>query len=198
MPEEEFETAEFKERLEEATERAVEASEHRSRWLVYLSLSTAIIAVMAAIAALESGTFSNEALMQKNDALLAQTKASDQWAYYQAKGIKADVTQSSTSAFVAAGKAPPANIASQTARYTAQQDTIREEAKKLESERDTKSKEADELLERHHHFAGAVALFQVAIALGAIAALTRVRAVWIGSLLIGGGGVVLGALALLR
>jgi hypothetical protein len=82
-------------------------------------------------------------------------------------------------------------------RYTAQQDTIRQEAKKLEVERDAKSKDADELLERHHHFAGAVALFQVAIALGAIAALTRVRAVWFGSLLIGGGGVALGALAML-
>lgn len=49
MPEEEFETPEFKEKLEEATERAVEASERRSRWVVYLSFSTAVIAVLAAI-----------------------------------------------------------------------------------------------------------------------------------------------------
>ena len=52
MPEDDFETAEFKERLEEATERAVEAAEHRERWIIYLSLSTAIIAVLAAVAAL--------------------------------------------------------------------------------------------------------------------------------------------------
>src|SRR6267143_667233 len=88
MPEEEFETTEFKEKLEEATERAVEESEHRARWIVYLSFSTALIAVLAAIAALESGTYSNEALLEKNEALLAQTKASDQWAYYQAKSVK--------------------------------------------------------------------------------------------------------------
>src|SRR5262249_17433008 len=81
MPEDELETSEFKEKLEEATERAVEESEHRARWIVYLSFSTALIAVLAAIAALESGTYSNEALLQKNEALLAQTKASDQWAY---------------------------------------------------------------------------------------------------------------------
>src|SRR5215470_5885572 len=91
MPEDEFETTEFKERLEEATERAVEASEHRSRWVTSLSFTTAVIAVLAAIAALESGTFSNEALMQKNEAVLAQAKASDQWAYYQAKGVKAAI-----------------------------------------------------------------------------------------------------------
>src|SRR5437660_7373786 len=94
MPEEEFETTEFKEKLEEATERAVEESEKRARWIVYLSFSTAIIAVFAAISALESGTFSNEALIQKNEALLAQAKASDQWAYYQAKSVKATIYSS--------------------------------------------------------------------------------------------------------
>src|SRR5213596_1556561 len=91
MPEEEFETIEFKEKLEEATEHAVAAAEHRSRWLVYLSFTTALIAVLAAVAALESGTYSNEALIQKNEALLAQAKASDQWAYYQAKSVKATI-----------------------------------------------------------------------------------------------------------
>src|SRR5262249_25447626 len=91
MPEEEFETTEFKEKLEEATERASEGADHRTRWIVYLSFSTALIAVLAAVAALESGAYSNEALLEKNEALLAQTKASDQWSYYQAKSVKATV-----------------------------------------------------------------------------------------------------------
>ena len=46
-----------------------------------------------------------------------------------------------------------------------------------ERERDEKSKEADQLLVRHHGFANAVALFQIAIALGAVAALTRAIAI---------------------
>ena len=50
------------------------------------------------------------------------------------------------------------------------------------------------LLARHHRFAQAVALFQVAIALGAVAALTSLRLVWVGSLLIGAVGLVLFAL----
>jgi hypothetical protein len=37
----------------------------------------------------------------------------------------------------------------------------------------------------HHRFANSVALFQVAIALGAVAALTRVRLVWYGSIAVG-------------
>jgi uncharacterized protein DUF4337 len=41
------------------------------------------------------------------------------------------------------------------------------------------------LLRRHGSFANAVALLQVAIALGAVAALTRIRLVWILSMLLG-------------
>ena len=51
-----------------------------------------------------------------------------------------------------------------------------------EHQRDRKSAEADELLHQHHRFADSVALFQVAIALGAVAALTRMRLVWFGSM----------------
>lgn len=58
----------------------------------------------------------------------------------------------------------------------------------------------DEEISGHdpHHYASAVALFQVVIALGAIAALTRVRNVWVGSLVLGGAGIVLGVLTLVR
>src|SRR5438093_836149 len=72
---------------------------------------------------------------------------------------------------------------------------IKKEAEAKEKERDARSHEADALLERHHGFAAAVALFQVAIALGAVAALTRLRLVWFGSLAVGLGGVALFVLA---
>ncbi|MGH9388545.1 MAG: DUF4337 family protein, partial [Vicinamibacteria bacterium] len=52
-------------------------------------------------------------------------------------------------------------------------------------ERDEKSAEADHLLAQHYGFANAAAVFQVSIALGAVAALTRSRPVWWGSLLLG-------------
>jgi uncharacterized protein DUF4337 len=194
MPEEiEIDTDKLRESIDEEIEREGKGSARLVRWI---ALTTAILAALAAIASLEAGATVNEALVLKTEATRLQAQASDQWAYYQAKGIKADVLEASASAFTAAGKTPPSTIASQTARYTAQQDTIRRQAKQLEEERDAKAKEADELLERHHHYAGAVALFQVAIALGAIAALTRVRAVWIGSLVVGGAGIVFALFAL--
>jgi Domain of unknown function (DUF4337) len=193
MPEEiEIDTDKLREAIDEEIEKEDKGGTRLVRWI---ALTTAILAAMAAIASLEAGATVNEALVLKTESTRLQSQASDQWAYYQAKGIKADVVQSSATSYTAAGKEPPADIAKQFARYTAQQDTIREKAKELEGERDAKSAEADELLERHHHYAGAVALFQVAIALGAIAALTRVRSVWIGSLVLGGAGIVLAVLA---
>ena len=46
-------------------------------------------------------------------------------------------------------------------------------------------------MHRHHGFAKSVAIFQVAIALGAVAVLTRNRLVWFGPLLLGVVGAVL-------
>ena len=64
-------------------------------------------------------------------------------------------------------------------------------AEEKRHQRDEKSKEADDLIHHHHGFAGGVALFQVSIALGAVAALTRNRLVWFGSMGMGLGGIVL-------
>ncbi len=179
MPEEEFETIEFKEKLEEATEHAVEAAEHRSRWLVYLSFTTALIAVLAAVAALESGTYSNEALIQKNEALLAQAKASDQWAYYQAKGIKGSVYATQAAAARATNPELADKSQKEADRYAAEQEEISKSAREFEGEEKKDSELSDKSLEHHHRFAYAVTMFQISIALAAVAALSRQKAVWL-------------------
>ena len=84
------------------------------------------------------------------------------------------------------------------ARYAKEQEDIQKEAHEKERLRDEKSAEADRLLARHHGFAYAVTLFQIAIALGAVAALTRTHIVWLGSILTGGAAVVLFLLPWLR
>jgi hypothetical protein len=140
----------------------------------------------------------NEALLLKTEATRAQAEASDQWAFYQAKGIKAAVQESSREAWLAAGKAAPPEFEQTAARETKEQEEIQKVAKEKEAERDERSHEADHLLERHHAFANSVALFQVAIALGAVAALTRVGTVWWCSLLTGVSGIALFVQAFLR
>ena len=136
----------------------------------------------------------NEALALKTEATGLQAEASDQWAFYQAKGIKQAVAEASESAYRAIAKDPPPVYAEKQKRYGEEQEEIKAKAKEKEAERDRKSAEADHLLHRHHGFANAVALFQVSIALGAMAALSRMRIVWWGSLAVGAVGLVLFAI----
>lgn len=158
-------------------------------FLKRIALTTAVLAAFAAVAALQAGATVNEALVLKTDATRLQAQASDQWAYYQAKGLKAAVQAATAASWEAAGKTVPAKLHEQATRYVEEQAEIRKTAQEKEKERDEKSAEADHLLHRHHHFASAVALFQVSIALGALAALTRNRTVWWGSMLLGLSGI---------
>ncbi len=159
-----------------------------------ISLTTAILAALAAVASLRAGATVNEAVVLKTEATRLQALASDQWSYYQAKGIKAAIAGSTAAAWTIAGRAVPTALASEASRYASDQAAIKHEAQRIEQERDAKSAEADALLAQHHYFAVAVALFQIAIALGAVAALTRVRMVWVASLFAGLGGLIAGAL----
>jgi hypothetical protein len=192
MPEEAIETQELKEKLEEAQEHA----HHRpdsAPWITWLSLSTAIIAVLAAIAALESGSHANDAIVQKNDAVLHQSKADDAWAYYQSKGVLVALYATQSEA------APRPDLA---ARWRAEGE--REKAERIEIRRraEEEEKRVAEMGEKsghslhvHHEFAKSVTIFQVAIALAAIAALTRRKPMWwvsLGAGMVGAGFFVLG------
>ena len=166
-------------------------------FLKRIALTTAILAACAAVAALRAGATVNEALVLKTEATRLQGEASDQWAYYQAKGLKAAVQEASAASWLAIGKEAPAKFAEEQKRYKQDQVEIKKKAEEKEHERDEKSKEADYLLHKHHGFANTVALFQVSIALGAVAALTRNKPVWFGSMGVGLIGLVLFAMALL-
>jgi hypothetical protein len=175
-----------------------EEMEHEAApFLKRIALTTALFAAVAAIAALKAGATVNEALVLKTEATRLQAEASDQWAYYQAKGIKGATAEAARTSWLAIAKEPPAEYSEKQKRYAEEQKEIEKKARELEKKRDEKSAEADHLLHRHHGFANAVALFQVSIALGAVAALTRSHPVWWGSMLLGGAATLLFVLTLL-
>ena len=186
MPEEiEFDTDKLRETIDHEIERS------DGRLLRLVALTTAILAAVTAVVSLHAGSTVNEALVLKSEATQLQARASDQWAYYQAKGIKGAVAAGAATAYAAAGHTAPDSLRAVPARYAADQASIQAEARKLETERDVKSAEADALLAAHHHFAFAVALLQVAIALGAVAALTKQPLALALSALSGGAGILL-------
>jgi hypothetical protein len=192
MPESpEVETEKLHEAIHEELER------EGGGFLRQVALTTAVLAALAAVSALRAGATVNEALLLKTEATRLQAEASDQWAYYQAKGVKAAIQEATRTSWLAAGKEPPLDYAEKQKRYGEEQKEIQDKAREREKERDEKSREADHLLHQHHRFANAVALFQVSIALGAVAALTRYKVVWLASMLLGLGGLGTAALALL-
>lgn len=177
------------ERLHEAIKEELEHEDRR--FLRIIALTTALFAALAAIASLRAGATVNDALVLKTEAARLQSEASDQWAFYQAKGIKAAVQEASRTSWLSIGKEPPTEYGENQKRYAEEQVEIQNKAKELEKRRDEKSSEADQLLHRHHGFADSVAIIQVAIALGAVAALGRNKFVWLVSLLAGGSGAAL-------
>ena len=125
----------------------------KTGWFKYLALATALIAVIAAVASLESGTDSNEAVLQKNNAVLSQNKASDQWNYYQAKGIKKNVAdgfyqQFGNQAFKV-----------QSDKYAAEQADIQKQAEVFQQQVEDADKSSDHFLEKHHKMAFSVTFF---------------------------------------
>ena len=180
MPEDpEVETEKLSEAIHE------ELAKEGSGFLKRIALTTAVLAAFAAVAALKAGSTVNEALVLKTESTQLQAQASDQWTYYQAKGLKWAVQEATRATWEAAGKPAPRKITEQIARYSEEQVEISKAAKEKEQERDRKSAEADLLLHQHHRFANTVALFQVSIALGAVAALTRNQNLWWGSMILG-------------
>ena len=196
MPEEiEVETRELQETLEELHKEREERQqeEHRSSWTRYIALNTALMAVVAAVAALLSGSLVNEALIERQNAGIEQARASDAYAYFQAKGIKSVVSGAIADALSEMGKSGKtvAGLRTDQVRYLQKQAASLKEGKAHETARDEAIRKSERLLAQHHTFAYAVTLTQVAIALSAIAALTKRRNVWYLSLAVGVAGLVL-------
>jgi hypothetical protein len=163
--------------LENLHEEIHHSAEHSGEaWISWVALSTAILAVLAAIAGLLSGMHANEAMM-------SQIESSDQWAYYQAKGIKAAVLDAKMSL--------SGNVSEQDETKA---ERYQEEQKEIQEKANEKEHEAKSNFHQHEIFARSVTMFQIAIAVAAISALTKKRRFWLVSLIFGAAGCVFLAL----
>lgn len=159
------------------------AAHAKSRWTMGVALSSALLAGLAAVCSLLAGHHANEAMID-------QIKSSDQWAFYQAKGIKAAVLGSKLELLEAEGKPIAKSDHEKLAEYKKEQEEIQAEAKE-------KQAGSESHLHQHVIFARGVTFFQIAIAIGAISVLVNQRRFWIVSLLLGVVGVVFLAQGLL-
>ena len=156
-------------------EMAEHAQHSKSRWTMGVALSSALLAGLAAVCSLLAGHHSNEAMLE-------QMKSSDQWAYYQAKGIKAAILSSKIELLQGEGRTVSPKDQDKLEQYKKDQDEATNAAKEHEAD-------SQKHLASHVVFARGVTLFQIAIAIGAISVLIHRKSFWLVSLAFGGVGV---------
>jgi len=160
----------------ELTHQQAEEQKERS-WLNKVALSTAILAALAAIAAMQGNSLANHAMMN-------QLKANDQWELYQAKATKRHVDQSGVLILQAIQKSVPNSVNDEIDKLKKEQEPIQRQAQAFQE----KSRQD---FEHHEYFAFSVAVLQIAISLGAMAALLKKRPIWYFSMALGLVGIIL-------
>lgn len=151
------------------------------RWVTWLALTTAILAVLAAITTLYMGKFSSRAIM-------SQGQETNQWSYYQAKSIKSYIyeiqkqkMELELELFGSQGKLSKpytenarkriADYDKKIARYDREKDEIKAKAEELAKTKELAQKQAG-------NFGYGLIFLQIAIMLASIAALTKKKHLW--------------------
>ena len=172
----------------EAHEHAHHASEAGGNPLIaQVTLTIAVLAVAAAVVASLETTEGDRTIIAKNDAVLEQNRATDQWNFFQAKSLKKNLYA------LAADQGGPkaATYAKVAAKNEAEQAGIQKEAKDLEAKRDLSSESAEKSERRHGWLTIAATLLHMSIAIATLAIILARRWPWITSLALAGAGVAL-------
>jgi len=167
---------------------AQKAKEKRDAWTKYVSLTMVFIAVLSAIATLRGGGFSTRTLKEMNEATLHQAEASDQWAFFEAKSIKANLYQIELDHLTAAPSPDAAaitKIKDKISGYEKDKLDITASAKKCEGLRDEARRLAGSAAEHSRRMGLSITLFQIAISLGAMCLIIKKKPLWIVSIIFG-------------
>ena len=161
-----------------------------------IAMFTAIIATGGAIFAYMGGATQANAGLYKNNAAIKKTEASNQWNYFQSKSTKQSLAEVSRD--LTANPGEKEKYQAKIDRYEKEKGEIKAVAEKLEAEATAWDQQSDVQMHQHHRWAQATTVLQVAIALAAIALLTKKK--WLEYAMFAGGaiGVTIGALAALH
>ncbi len=171
------------------------AGQHGDTHAGAIAVVTAIIATIGAIFAYMGGATQANAGLYKNNAAIKKTEASNQWNYYQAKSGKQNLSE------LAIELAPDAKkpfYTEEIARYKKEKADIKKDAEKLDLASAEWDKKSDDEMHQHHRWAQATTVLQIAIALAAIALLTKKRWVEYGMFGVAALGIVVGLFAALH
>ena len=162
------------------------ADEKKEPWMNYLALSTVILAVCATLSTFKGGGYSTRSVM-------SQTQASDQWAFYQSKSIKAYIYEMQKDKLelelkASGSKLPSAVVSDYEKRIDEYGRKLQKyEGEKAEIQKDAKKYEAirNDAQKHSQIFGIAVIYLQIAILLSSIAALIKNKNIWLLGISIG-------------
>lgn len=153
-------------------------AEQKEKWMGWLALSTAIMAVLAALTTLYMGKFSSRAIM-------SQGLESNEWAYYQAKSIKQhsfEMSKRSLELQYRSQKGLPSEVAADYEKTLAK---YGDEIKRYDAEKKDIKDKADGIAttklkaqEMGGNFAYALIFLQIALMLASISSLTKRKYLW--------------------
>ncbi|MBP5973715.1 DUF4337 domain-containing protein [Brasilonema sp. CT11] len=142
--------------------------QHQSHLTGPVGVSTVIFVGLAAIAAMQANFLGEEAVV-------AQVRAANHWAWYQSKSMKYETQQSSQEILKSLGKPLPTSLDKKADKLEQEKENLKAKAEHLEAE--SKSH-----LDRHQSFLYSVVFLQVAIALASLASLLKLPKLWYTSL----------------
>jgi hypothetical protein len=153
-------------------------SDQKEQWQGRVALSTAIMAVLAALTTLYMGKYSSRAIM-------AQGQESDQWAYYQSKSIKEHAFEISRTQLELQMRAQQGLSGAASESYRSTIARYENEIKRYENERKEIKAKAEEIAKRKlksqdmgGNFAYALIFLQIALMLSSISSLTKRKYLW--------------------
>lgn len=168
---------------------------HKDAFAGRIAVITAVLATAGALFGYMGGATQASATLFKNNAAIKKTEAANQWNHYQAKSGKQNLAELG---LVLVAEERRAEFRREIDRYKAEKTEIRDKAEALEAESRDWDRQSGEQLHLHHRWAQATTALQVAIALAAIALLTRRK--WLEHAVLGvaGIGALLGGAAMLH
>ncbi len=157
-----------------------------------LAVATALIATVGAIFSYMGGLAQLNAGLYKNESAIKKTEAANQWAFYQAKNNRQNLAE------FAVDVVPEARreyYRAEAARYKSEKGEIQNKALELEKQSTEWGDKTEHQIHEEHRWQQATTALQIAIALAAIALLTRSRRLQFGVYGVTIIGLVLGVLA---
>jgi uncharacterized protein (UPF0335 family) len=169
-------------KIEEIIEKVEKIEEKKEKWTSYLALTTVVFAVCATLATFKGSGYSTQSIMN-------QSKASDNWAFFQAKSIKEDSYKmqseklemdipSKDAKTAEMYKEKIKNYAEKIDKYETEKNEIKAKAENFEKDRD--------LAQIHSkNFGLAIIFLQITILLSSISGLLKKKYIWYISMLSG-------------